>query len=39
MKTIANLIWFIMGGLVSAIVFLVLGILWCLTIIGIPFGR
>ena len=39
MKTIANLIWFIFGGLTSAIMFLFLGIIWCITIIGIPFGK
>jgi uncharacterized membrane protein YccF (DUF307 family) len=38
MKTIANLIWLIFGGLASAIGFLFAGLLWCITIIGIPFG-
>ena len=38
MKTIANLISLIFGGLASAIGFLFAGLLWCITIIGIPFG-
>ena len=39
MKTIANLIWFVFGGVTSAIAFFFLGILWCITSIGIPFGK
>ena len=35
---IANILWFIFGGLESAIVFLFLGAIWCITIVGIPFG-
>ena len=38
MNTIGNLIWLIFGGLVSAIGYVVGGIVLCLTIIGIPFG-
>ncbi len=39
MKTIGNIIWFIFGGLETALVWLFLGLFWCITIIGIPFGR
>ena len=39
MKTIGNIIWFIFVGLGSAIAWLLLGLLWCITIIGIPFGK
>ncbi len=35
---IANIIWFIFGGFVQALMFLFLGLIWCITIIGIPFG-
>jgi len=35
---LGNVIWFFLGGLVSALVALVLGVIACLTIIGIPFG-
>ena len=38
MKLIGNIIWLITGGLASAIGFLVLGLIWCVTVIGIPFG-
>ena len=38
MKTLGNIIWFIFIGLWSAISWFFLGILWCITIIGIPFG-
>ncbi len=36
---LANIIWLIFGGLELAIFFLIVGILWCITIIGIPFGK
>lgn len=36
---IANVIWIIFGGLFLALSFLLLGIVWCITIIGIPFGK
>lgn len=39
MKTIGNILWFIFTGLGSAIGYFFLGILWCITIIGIPFGK
>ena len=38
MKLIGNIIWLLTGGLASALSFLVLGLVWCVTIIGIPFG-
>ena len=39
MKTIGNILWFIFTGLFSALEWFLLGIIWCITIIGIPFGR
>lgn len=39
MKLIANIIWMIFGGILTAIAWLFLGILLCITIIGIPFGK
>ena len=36
---IANIIWVIFGGLELAVGYLLLGIVWCITIIGIPFGK
>ena len=38
MKLIGNLIWIILTGFASALMYLFLGIIWCITIIGIPFG-
>lgn len=38
MKTLGNIIWFLLIGLGSAIGWFFLGLLWCVTIIGIPFG-
>lgn len=36
---IANTIWIIFGGLFLSLGFLLIGLIWCITIIGIPFGR
>lgn len=38
MNFIGNILWIIFGGFVTAIEYLVAGLLMCLTIIGIPFG-
>ena len=38
MKSIGNIIWLILGGLVIAIIYYLVGLLMCLTFIGIPFG-
>jgi len=38
MRTIGNILWVIFGGLFSAIVWMIAGIILCITIIGIPFG-
>lgn len=39
MSLIGNIIWIICGGLVSALSWCISGILWCITIIGIPYGK
>ena len=39
MKTIGNIIWLLLIGLWSAIGFVFSGLLFCITIIGIPFGK
>ena len=39
MKTIGNIIWFIFIGLWEAIGLFIGGIIFCITIIGIPFGK
>lgn len=38
MKTIGNILWFLIVGWESALCWLIAGVLWCITIIGIPFG-
>jgi uncharacterized membrane protein YccF (DUF307 family) len=38
MKTVGNVIWFIFGGLFWAIASIIAGVIWCITIIGIPVG-
>ncbi len=38
MRLIGNIIWFIFGGAIAAILWLVLGFLLSITIIGLPFG-
>ena len=39
MNTLGNILWFIFGGLFSGILWLLAGLIWCITIIGIPFGK
>lgn len=39
MKTLGNIIWFILGGFISWLSWLVIGALWSITIVGIPIGR
>ncbi|MEE0893932.1 MAG: YccF domain-containing protein [Treponema sp.] len=38
MRIIGNIIWFLLIGLWSGLAWLFLGILYCITIIGIPIG-
>lgn len=38
MKTLGNIIWFLFGGLEFAIAFFLSGIIYCITIFGIPVG-
>jgi len=38
MKLLGNIVWIIFGGLLSAIGWWLAGIIWCITIIGIPVG-
>ena len=37
-STVANVLWFVLAGLWMALAHLVLGVVLCLTIIGIPLG-
>lgn len=38
MNIIGNIFWLIFGGIIIALIYYVVGLLMCLTIIGIPFG-
>jgi uncharacterized membrane protein YccF (DUF307 family) len=38
MSCLGNVIWFIFGGFIAAIMWLIAGLLCCLTIVGIPLG-
>lgn len=38
MSCIGNVLWFIFGGIVLGISWTVAGLLWCITIVGIPVG-
>ena len=39
MRTIGNILWFIFGGLVGGLAWFFVGCIWCITIVGIPFGK
>ena len=38
MEFLGNLIWLVFGGLLVAVIYWLVGLLMCITIIGIPFG-
>lgn len=38
MGCLGNLVWFICGGAVSGLSWVLAGCLWCITIVGIPVG-
>ena len=38
MKSLGNILWLILGGLLVAVIYILVGLLMCLTLIGIPFG-
>ncbi len=39
MSLLGNIIWFIFGGLFESIAWLISGLFWTITIIGIPYGK
>ncbi len=39
LNIVCNLIWILCGGLYTAIVHIVMGVILCITVIGIPWGR
>ena len=38
LKVIRNILWILLGGLWLAILWGIVGVLLCLTIVGVPFG-
>ena len=38
MKFLGNLIWLVLGGLITAIMYWIVGLVMCITVVGIPFG-
>jgi len=38
MSCLGNIIWFVLGGLIASIQWFLTGLLWCITIVGIPVG-
>ncbi|MBR2971439.1 MAG: hypothetical protein IKC61_00745 [Clostridia bacterium] len=39
MKKLGNFLWCVLGGFIFAAVYSVLGLVFCLTLVGIPFGK
>lgn len=39
MSFLGNLLWFVFGGALSGLSWGLSGVLWCITIIGIPYGK
>ena len=39
MSTIGNTLWFLFGGLIGGLAWVLAGCLWCITILGIPIGK
>lgn len=38
MNTLGNILWFILGGFITSVMYFIAGLLLCITIVGIPFG-
>lgn len=38
MRTFGNILWFILVGLILGLSWIFIGIVWCITIVGIPVG-
>ena len=39
MRTLGNFLWFIFGGFFSGLSWWIAGVICCITIIGIPWGK
>ena len=38
MNSVGNIFWLLLGGIIIAIIYYIVGMLMCITLIGIPFG-
>ncbi len=38
MKFLGNVLWILFGGLISGLGWLLEGVIWCVTVVGIPWG-
>lgn len=38
MGLLGNILWFVCGGILSGLAWILAGCLWCITIIGVPIG-
>ncbi|MBR2288950.1 MAG: YccF domain-containing protein [Clostridia bacterium] len=38
MRFLGNVLWFFLGGFLSGMGWIIAGLLWCITILGIPIG-
>ena len=38
MSFLGNILWFVFGGFFSGLGWILSGVIWCITIIGIPYG-
>ena len=39
MRTLGNILWFIFGGVLGGLAWIFAGCIWCITSVGIPFGK
>ena len=39
MSLLGNILWLCLGGIFSGLAWLLAGIIWCITIVGIPYGK
>ena len=39
MNFLGNVLWFVFGGLFSGLSWILSGLLWCITTVGIPYGK
>lgn len=39
MRILGNILWFVFGGFLNGLAWIISGLIWCITIIGIPYGR